>query len=95
MGDTLNREQMPAVVLEALDRLNAPMDAVVSVTLDRNPFHVVPGGSWHVLLWCGMPEARNTVLLEALQAVETRCEGVVHTAVVEVDKDIVAFAGID
>jgi hypothetical protein len=80
----LTREQMPAVVLAALDQLRVPMEAVVSVTLDCDTHHVVPGGAWHVLLWCGMQEARNTALLATLQSVETRCDGSYHTAICHV-----------
>jgi len=100
----LTREQMPAVVLAVLDQLRAPMEAVVSVTLARYPgYHVVPGGAWHVLLWCGLAEDRNTALLATLQSVEVRCDGVHHTAICHVCQlpggnpppNIVALSWID
>jgi len=95
----LTCEQMPAVVLAALETLSIPIDdaleAVISVTLDRNPFHALPGGSWHALLWAGQPEARDTALLTALRAVETRCDGAHHTAMVEVQGNVVALSWID
>ena len=100
MNDELRREQMPAVVLAALDSLDIQMDAVISVTLDRNPYRIVPGGAWHVLLWCGMPEARNTALLAKLRSVEAQCDGVHHIAICHPLlqgplPNIVAFAWID
>lgn len=99
----LTREQMPEPVLATLDQLRVPMEAVVSVTLDRNPYHVVPGGAWTVLLWLGLPGERNTRLLTALQSVETWCDGVHHTAIchgcqlpgVNPPPNIVALSWID
>ena len=92
---TLTREQMPAVVLAALDSVEVPAETVISATLDRSPFHELPGGSWHCLIWCGQPEDRNTALLTALRAVETRCDGAHHTAMIEVQGNVVALSWID